>query len=74
MFRTYEARSLIRAGEVEQALAVSAESLDLAQRIGADRCVALVRDLGPEFRPYTAVDGVRDFLERLRSCGARREG
>ncbi|MFC4331850.1 helix-turn-helix transcriptional regulator [Streptomyces andamanensis] len=74
VFRTYEARSLIRAGEVEQALAVSAESLDLAQRIGADRCVALVRDLGPEFRPYTAVDGVRDFLERLRSCGARREG
>ncbi|MDQ1042008.1 plasmid stabilization system protein ParE [Streptomyces sp. V4I2] len=68
VFRTYEARSLLQAREVEQALAVSNESLDLAQRIGADRCVKLVRDLGPAFRPHTSIDGVPEFLERLRSC------
>jgi hypothetical protein len=68
VFRTYEARSLLQAREVEQALVVSNESLDVAQRIGADRCVKLVRDLGPSFRPYKSVDGVPEFLERLRSC------
>lgn len=68
VFRTYEARSLLQAREVEQALAVSNESLEVAQRIGADRCVKLVRDLGPAFRPYGSVDGVPEFLERLRSC------
>ncbi|MFF4903156.1 XRE family transcriptional regulator [Streptomyces sp. NPDC001068] len=68
VFRTYEARSLIQAQEIEQALAVSTESLDLAQRIGAVRCVKLVRDLAPAFRPYKSVNGVPELLERLRAC------
>ncbi|KUO00037.1 helix-turn-helix transcriptional regulator [Streptomyces caeruleatus] len=68
VFRTYEARSLLQAREVEQALVVSNESLNVARRIGAHRCVALVRDLAPAFRPYKLVDGVPEFLERLRSC------
>ncbi|MFI5619595.1 hypothetical protein [Streptomyces sp. NPDC051567] len=66
VFRTYEARSLLRAREVEQALVVATESLDLATRIGADRCVTLVRELAPAFTPYRQVDGVPEFLERLR--------
>lgn len=66
VFRTYEARALLQAREIEQALAVSNESLDLAQRIGASRCVKLVRDLGPTFRPYKSVNGVPEFLARLR--------
>ncbi|MEU0358172.1 hypothetical protein [Streptomyces cyaneofuscatus] len=56
------------AREVERALVVSTESLDLATRIGADRCVALVRDLAPAFKPYQKVDGVPAFLERLRTA------
>ncbi|MFE9454599.1 XRE family transcriptional regulator [Streptomyces sp. NPDC006739] len=68
VFRTYEAQSLLQTREVEQALAVSNESLDVAQRIGADRCVSLVRDPGPAFRPYTSVDGVPQFPERLHLC------
>ncbi|MER7759179.1 helix-turn-helix transcriptional regulator [Streptomyces sp. NPDC097619] len=68
VFRTYEARSLLKAGEVDQALAVGTESLDLATRIGADRCVTLVRELAPGFAPYRSVDGVPEFLERLRTA------
>nr|WSX20189.1 helix-turn-helix domain-containing protein [Streptomyces tubercidicus] len=68
VFRTYEARSLVQAREVEQALVVSTESLDLATRIGADRCVTLVRELAPAFKPYQQVDGVPEFLERLRTA------
>ncbi|MEV7616201.1 helix-turn-helix transcriptional regulator [Streptomyces sp. NPDC089799] len=66
VFRTYEARSLLQAGEVEQAVLVGGESLDLAQRIGADRCVAQVRDLAPDLKRHRQVAGVGDFLERLR--------
>ncbi|WP_234349881.1 hypothetical protein [Streptomyces sp. WM4235] len=70
VFRTYEARSLLQAREVEQALLVSTESLDLATRIGADRCVTLIHAHAhaPAFKPYQKVDGVREFLERLRTA------
>lgn len=68
VFRTYEARSLLQARKVERALVVSTESLDLATRIGADRCVTLVRELAPAFKPYRQVDGVPEFLERLRTA------
>jgi hypothetical protein len=67
VFLTYEARGFLKRGNVEQAIAVTNESLDLAQRIGAERCVTLVRDLAPAFRRHQGVDGVPDFLERLRA-------
>ncbi|MFJ8430788.1 hypothetical protein ACIQ9P_05765 [Kitasatospora sp. NPDC094019] len=41
------------------------QSLDLATRIGADRCVTLVRELAPAFKPYHQVDGVADLMDRL---------
>ncbi|MFJ6616273.1 XRE family transcriptional regulator [Kitasatospora sp. NPDC091335] len=66
IFLTYQARSCLKAGDVEQALAVTGESLDLATRIGAPRCAALVRELAPAFKRYRRVDGVPEFLERLR--------
>ncbi|MEY9949457.1 helix-turn-helix transcriptional regulator [Kitasatospora sp. GAS1066B] len=66
IFLTYEARSHLQSGEVERALAVTNESLDLATRIGAERCVTLVRELAPAFRRYQQVEGVPEFLERLR--------
>ncbi|MFJ6740813.1 XRE family transcriptional regulator [Streptomyces sp. NPDC091279] len=65
IFLTYEAHSLLRSREVEQALAVTTESLDLAERIGAGRCVTLVRELAPAFKPYRQVAGVSAFMERL---------
>ncbi|MEV7426301.1 helix-turn-helix transcriptional regulator [Streptomyces sp. NPDC091212] len=68
IFLTYEARSLLRAREVEQALAATNESLDLATRVGADRCVGLVRELAPAFQRYREVDGVPEFLERMRAA------
>ncbi|MFI9272621.1 hypothetical protein ACIGXM_18105 [Kitasatospora sp. NPDC052896] len=68
IFLTYQARGYLQANDVEQALAVTSESLDLATRIGAPRCVTLVRDLAPAFKPYRQVDGVPELLERLRAC------
>ncbi|MFE7462669.1 helix-turn-helix transcriptional regulator [Streptomyces sp. NPDC057499] len=67
IFLTYRAKGFLQSNDVEQALAVTGESLDLATRIGAPRCVALVRDLAPAFEPHRQVDGVPEFLEQLRA-------
>ncbi|MET8825897.1 helix-turn-helix transcriptional regulator [Streptomyces sp. NPDC004610] len=67
IFLTYQATGLLKSGEVEQALAVTGRSLDLATRIGAPRCVALVKELAPAFEPHRQVEGVPEFLERLRA-------
>ncbi|MGX4733635.1 helix-turn-helix transcriptional regulator [Kitasatospora griseola] len=67
IFLTYEARSLLQAREVEQAVIVANQSLDLATRIGAERCVTLVRELAPAFKHYRQVDGVLDLMDRLKS-------
>ncbi|MFE5586019.1 helix-turn-helix transcriptional regulator [Kitasatospora sp. NPDC056531] len=66
IFLTYQASGYLQSNDVEQALAVTRESLDLATRIGAPRCVALVRDLVPAFKPYRQVDGVQEFMEQLK--------
>ncbi|MER6443257.1 hypothetical protein ABT275_44275 [Streptomyces sp. NPDC001185] len=47
----------------EAAAAAATESLLLAQRIGAPRCVNLVRDLLPRFQPYRQEQGVLELLE-----------
>ncbi|MFF3172756.1 helix-turn-helix transcriptional regulator [Streptomyces sp. NPDC057900] len=67
IFLTYQAKGFLRSNDIEQALAVTTESLDLATRIGAERCVTLVRELAPAFKPYRQVEGVADFIDRLRS-------
>jgi hypothetical protein len=66
VFRTYEARTFLQAREVERALAVSTGSLDLATRIGADRCHP-----GPRTRPRLQVLSNRwrsTRLARLRTA------
>ncbi|MFD0404382.1 hypothetical protein [Kitasatospora sp. NPDC127116] len=68
IFLTYQAKGFLQSNDVEQALAVTAESLDLATRIGAERCVSLVRELAPAFKPYRQVDGVADLIERARAA------
>ncbi|MET9182397.1 helix-turn-helix transcriptional regulator [Kitasatospora aureofaciens] len=67
IFLTYQAKGYLQTNDVEQALAVTNESLDLATRIGAPRCVALIRELTPAFNTYRKVDGVPEFLERLKA-------
>ncbi|MBO0918734.1 helix-turn-helix transcriptional regulator [Streptomyces laculatispora] len=67
IFLTYQAKGFLQSNDIEQALAVTTESLDLATRIGAERCVTLVRELAPAFKPYRQVEGVADFIDRLRA-------
>lgn len=71
VFLGYEAGSFLRAGEADQAAAAAMRSLSLAEKIGAPRCVALVRDLAPGFKQYAGADGVGDLLERVRASRAR---
>lgn len=68
IFLTYQARGLLQSHDVEHALAVTEEALELARRIGAERCVAQVRELAPAFKPYRQVDGVDDFIEKLHAA------
>ncbi|MFI1185661.1 helix-turn-helix transcriptional regulator [Streptomyces californicus] len=67
VFLSYEAGSLLRAGEADQAAAAAMQSLTLATKIGAPRCVALVRDLVPGFKKYAGADGVNGLLEHIRA-------
>lgn len=67
VFLSYEAGSFLRAGEADQAAAAAMQSLTLATKIGAPRCVALVRDLAPEFKKYAGADGVNNLLEHIRA-------
>ncbi|MFF7359017.1 XRE family transcriptional regulator [Streptomyces filipinensis] len=62
VFRAYEARSHLEAREPERAAAAALEALQVAQRIGAPRCISLVRDLVPSFEAYPHAQGVRELL------------
>ncbi|MCX4826391.1 XRE family transcriptional regulator [Streptomyces sp. NBC_01142] len=62
VFLAYRADSHLNLGEPELAAAAARESLELAQRIGAPRCVQLVEDLLPRFRHYSAAQGVPELL------------
>jgi transcriptional regulator with XRE-family HTH domain len=65
VFLTYEAGSFLQAGEADRAAAAATRSLTLAQKIGAPRCVTLVRELAPGFTKFAGADGVDDLLERI---------
>lgn len=64
VFLTYQAKSHLDLGETELAAAAALDSLDLAQRIGAPRCVQLVRDLIPHFEAHPTAQGVPELLAR----------
>lgn len=68
VFLTYEAENYLRAGDPEQAAAAAATSLSLAHRINAPRCIAMVRDLEPQFAPHSRTAEVSDLLETLRAA------
>ncbi|UIX34277.1 helix-turn-helix domain-containing protein [Streptomyces sp. GQFP] len=65
VFRAYEARSHLDLGEPERAASAALEALQVAQRIGAPRCVSLVRDLVPAFEAYPHAEGVRELLDQV---------
>ncbi|MFG2425649.1 XRE family transcriptional regulator [Streptomyces sp. NPDC048448] len=63
VFLAYRASSYLTAKEPGAAAAAASESLLLARRIGAPRCVNLVHDLLPRFQPYRQEQGVPELLE-----------
>ncbi|ELP61501.1 XRE family transcriptional regulator [Streptomyces turgidiscabies] len=65
VFRAYEARSHLDLGEPERAAQAALEALQVAQRIGAPRCVSLVRDLVPAFEAYPHAEGVTELLDQV---------
>ncbi|MFD8079942.1 XRE family transcriptional regulator [Streptomyces sp. NPDC059718] len=62
VFLAYRAESHLNLKEPELAAAAARESLQLARRIGAPRCVQLVQDLVPAFRSYRGAEGVPELL------------
>ncbi|MEU5239786.1 XRE family transcriptional regulator [Streptomyces lydicus] len=62
IFLAYRAQGHLSRREPEAAAADALEALHLAERIGAPRCVQLVRDLLPAFAPYRQAEGVSELL------------
>ncbi|WP_143690617.1 hypothetical protein [Streptomyces sp. Ag109_G2-15] len=69
VFLTYQAETYLRDGEPEIAAQSATRSLDVASRINAPRCVAMVRGPEPDLLPYAHTPGVGELLERLRAVG-----
>ncbi|MEV7907225.1 XRE family transcriptional regulator [Streptomyces anulatus] len=67
VFQTYQAKSYLDLREPEKAAAAATEALDLALRIGAPRCVKLVRDLTPRFETFPNAQGVPELVARTAS-------
>ncbi|MYT82400.1 XRE family transcriptional regulator [Streptomyces sp. SID8364] len=67
VFLAYQAKSHLELGEPDLAAAAATESFELAQRIGAPRCVKLVRDLTPAFAAFPSAQGVPELLARTAS-------
>ncbi|MFJ3921647.1 XRE family transcriptional regulator [Streptomyces sp. NPDC090022] len=65
VFLAYRAQGYLSRREPEAAAADALEALRLAERIGAPRCVQLVRDLAPAFRPYRTAEGVPELLHAV---------
>ncbi|MFI2765229.1 hypothetical protein ACH5A3_41465 [Streptomyces echinatus] len=66
VFLAYRAQGHLSRRDPEAAAADALEALHLAERIGAPRCVQLVRDLAPAFTPYRTGAG------RARTAARRR--
>ncbi|MGW4517298.1 XRE family transcriptional regulator [Streptomyces sp. NPDC004393] len=64
VFLTYQARSHLDLREPERAAAAALEALQVAHRIGAPRCVSLVRELVPSFKAYPGAQGVGELLNQ----------
>ncbi|MFC5902083.1 hypothetical protein [Streptomyces zhihengii] len=65
IFLAYRAQGHLSRREPEAAAADALEALRLAERIGAPRCVQLVRNLAPSFAPYSTAEGVPELLQAV---------
>ncbi|MEV6397356.1 XRE family transcriptional regulator [Streptomyces sp. NPDC051907] len=65
IFLAYRAQGHLSRRDPEAAAADALEAFHLAERIGAPRCVQLVRDLAPAFTPYRTAEGVPDLLHAV---------
>ncbi|WP_405759594.1 XRE family transcriptional regulator [Streptomyces sp. NBC_00073] len=65
VFLAYRAQGHLSRHEPEAAAADALEALHLAERIGAPRCVQLVRDLAPAFTRYRSAQGVPELLHAV---------
>lgn len=63
VFLAYRAASHLDQAEPEPAAAAATESLLLARRLGAPRCIKLVDELLPRFQPYANTRGVPELLQ-----------
>ncbi|MET9759975.1 XRE family transcriptional regulator [Streptomyces sp. NPDC006372] len=63
VFLAYRATSLLDLKEPEPAAAAATQSLLLARRTEAPRCVRLVEDLLPRFQPYAHAQGVEELFQ-----------
>ncbi|MGV2915281.1 XRE family transcriptional regulator [Streptomyces alfalfae] len=62
VFLAYRAKTHLDLEEPDLAAAVATQSLELARRIGAPRCVELVRGLVPRFKTFRDAEGVPELL------------
>ncbi|MFJ3229044.1 XRE family transcriptional regulator [Streptomyces sp. NPDC086783] len=65
IFLAYRAQGHLSRHEPEAAAADALEAFHLAERIGAPRCLQLVRDLAPAFAPYQTAEGVPELLRAV---------
>jgi hypothetical protein len=63
VFLDYRAASYLNRKKPEPAAAATTQSLLLARRTGAPRCVRLIEDLLPRFQPYARTQGVAELLQ-----------
>ncbi|WP_345616612.1 XRE family transcriptional regulator [Streptomyces ziwulingensis] len=63
VFLAYRATSYLDQKEPEPAAEAATQSLLLARRIGAPRCISLIDNLLPRFQPYHRAQGVGELLQ-----------
>ncbi|MFI9604023.1 XRE family transcriptional regulator [Streptomyces sp. NPDC004069] len=64
VFLAYQAKSHLDLREPDLAAAAALDSLNLAERIGAPRCVQMVRELIPLFKAHPTAQCVPELLDR----------
>ncbi|MEV7380379.1 XRE family transcriptional regulator [Streptomyces lydicus] len=68
VFLASQARGALDAQDIEHAAHLAGQSLDIASRIGAERCITQVRELTRRFAAHQEIEGVDRILDRLRAA------
>ncbi|WP_421106436.1 XRE family transcriptional regulator [Streptomyces sp. NEAU-S77] len=65
IFYAYQADSLLSQGDVDQAAVTAHQAVQLAQPLGASRCIQQISDLVPRFTAHTNISSVEHLLHNL---------